>query len=145
MCHRTLRPWHIVVKPPAASDRLLFRLRDEKLEQVAPATLAAHTLTQRFAARSIPIEAAVLEIDASRAAVKSGKRDLDLARALDVRLEFPLRRDLPGHDEPPRRIPDEDRAPRIVDAVHAVAVAAAADAALDHRSLERRRADVVTL
>src|SRR5262245_14469524 len=86
---------------------------------------------------------AMLEIDARASAWLPREPDLDLAGLHQIRLVAPFRRDLPGDDEPLRRVPDEHTAPVTLGAVGLCRVTPAAFALLDNRLLHRRFADVV--
>jgi hypothetical protein len=85
----------------------------------------------------------VHEIDARTAARLRGELYFDLARLGEIGLELPFRVDLPRDDEPARRIPRSDRAPRPFGAVGFASVAAAAEPRFDDGFFEFACADVM--
>src|SRR6185437_12490474 len=111
-------------------------------QDLQPAALAADRAEQLLEMVQ-PLEVAVLELDNRLLWTVGGEPHLDLARVGRIRVELPLAVDLPGHHEPPRRIPGEDDAPLTFGAVNAALVPAAALLRLEDRLGHVDRADVV--
>ncbi len=65
-----------------------------------PAGVAVDTLSQRLPARSVTIEMAVLELQARALRRLGDEQDLDLAGVGFLRLELPLRADVPAQHDP---------------------------------------------
>src|SRR5262245_21135830 len=88
---------------------------------------------------------AVLQVHPRRRGADRGEYDLDLARFRGIGLIAPVVRDLPGEDEAPGRVPDEDGAPIRFGRVGLLGVAAPSHPALDHGAQHLRAADVMRL
>src|SRR5262249_963866 len=85
--------------------------RGELLQEEGPAALGFHGGPKVFPPCAMAVEVAVFEVNAGRAAGLGRETHLDLAGTCWIGLVAPLGRDLPGDDEAPRGIPDEDPAP----------------------------------
>src|SRR5436190_1951557 len=118
------------------------RLRVE-LQQVAPAARAVHAGPDESGALAMPLEVAVLEIDAGHAAGLRGEPNLDLAGFGDVGFVLPPRIDLPGQDEAVRWLPRQHPAPVTLGTIGFASETPASGARFDDRFHERLLADVM--
>src|SRR5947209_5883504 len=79
----------------------------EELETAGPAARRADGVAHGLPAGPVTVEVPVLELNPSSRGALGGERDLDLARARRVGLEFPLRGDVPAdHGEDAERAVD---------------------------------------
>jgi hypothetical protein len=81
-----------------------------QIERPSRITIDAHV--NRLPARSVAIEVTVLELQASPFWRLCDKPDLDLVGVALVRLELPLRADVPAEDDPIGRFIGEDSSVR---------------------------------
>src|SRR5262245_40330346 len=75
----------------------------------------------------------VFELDAGPIGRLGDEADLDLAGSLGIRLDLPLRADIPTDHDSFRRLVDEDARPTALAAIDAAVIDMAADARLEHR------------
>ena len=85
------------------------------------------------------------EDDAGPFGRELGEGDLDLAGAVGVGLDLPLRRDVPGEAHPVRRLVLQDACPAAFAAVDAAVDDVAADERLEHHLGQGRLEDVLVL
>src|SRR5262245_44482637 len=125
-----------------ASSRGLRRCRSRvALEDLPPAF--PHLAAQTLGGFAEPLEVPVLEVDACRLGPEQGERYLDLREKRGVVLE--VRTELPGEEQPARRIPRKHLAPLAGRAVLAEFVPTAVYLGLDHAVFQRGRANVMLL
>src|SRR5215470_13341409 len=88
-----------------------------KLENARPAAVAGDGPGQLVGPGSQPLDEPVLKVDPGLAALLD-EANLDLTRVREVRVILELRVELPGHDQPARRLVDQDLAPVAFGAIY---------------------------
>src|SRR5215203_1242496 len=94
-------------------------------------------------ARAMPLEVAVLELDACAVSRFGDESDLDFAGVVGVRLELPGGPDVPAEDHAGRRFIDEDPRPVALRAVLGSVVDVTTDLGLEHGLGDRGAHQVV--
>src|SRR2546423_9007072 len=115
----------------------------EQPQPTGPAAGRADGVADLLPALAVPIEVAVLELDARAIGALADEAHLDLARLLEIGLELPLRADVPADDEAVGRLVGEHARPAALAAVDAAVVDVAALAALEDHLRELPLEDVV--
>src|SRR5689334_20669761 len=93
-----------------------------------PALVGRDAVSDRFPARAVPVEVAVLELDARALRRLGDEPDLDLAGVVGVGDELPVRADVPAEDDALVGLVGQDPRPPALAAVLADVVDVAADA-----------------
>src|SRR5256885_16718375 len=119
-------------RPRALTSERSYQLRITP-EVERPAALTADALAQALPALAVAIQVPVLEHDARSLGALGDKAHLDLARPLEIRLDLPLRTDVPAKHKPVRGLVGEHARPLALAAVHAAVVDPAARARLEDR------------
>src|SRR3954465_11722061 len=97
-----------------------------------PAVLAVHALANTFPARPMALEMAVLELDARSPRRLGHEAYFDFTRLLQVRLDLPLRADVPAEHDALRRLVGQHPRPATLAAVDTAVEDAATHPRLEH-------------
>src|SRR5687767_11292529 len=95
------------------------------LEQVAkplqverPAAFVTDAVALRLPARAVSIKVPVFKLNPRAFAALRDEADLDLAGSFEIRLDLPLRADVPADPDSVRRLVDEDARPTTLTSIH---------------------------
>src|SRR5262249_24562332 len=116
------------------------------VQNARPASGAGDAAVDSGGSRAVPVDVAVLELDPGLPVELFAEGDFELAGAGQVGVvdpRVPLGGDLPGDDDPARRVAGQHGAPLALAAVDAAFVVAAADPRLEHGLGHLGGADVV--
>src|SRR4051812_250014 len=108
-----------------------------------PTLIAGDAVAQAFPAVPVTVEVTMLELDPRPLGRLHEEADLDLASAVEIRLELPVRGDIPGEHQAFRGLVHEDARPLTLAAVDATVVDASAGLRLENRLSNVYREHVV--
>jgi hypothetical protein len=136
----SLQPWTGSMPAPLV---LVGDQGGVSVEIERPPCLVAHAVADRFPARTMSIEVAMLEFDSRPLGGHGYEAHLNLARVLRVRLQLPCGADVPAEHDSLRRFVGEDASPATLAAVDPAIEDVTADPRFKHRLSDRRRQQIV--
>src|SRR5215471_2715950 len=98
-----------------------------------PSAVGADALADRLPAGAVPVEVAVLQLNAGAVRALGDEAHLHLAGQVRVVLDLPLRADIPAEHDPVRRLVGQHPGPPALAAVHRAVVNMPARPGLEHR------------
>src|ERR1035438_1145594 len=129
--------------PPPVERQLLRQDVGESAEIERPSGLAVHAVADYVPTVAVAVEVPVLEFDACAVRRLGDESHIDLAGLLDVRLDLPLRADVPADHDSIRRLVREHPGPATLAAVDTPVVDMAALTRLEDRLRDIHAKDVV--